>query len=548
MRKTFRIVPISFIFILIVTSVALSACGPGQPLGPTLTPTHTPTATIDVSATSIAATENFRATLESVAATDTAIVSSTSAAKTQDAIIKAKQATATKEAQATATKEAFLAAEQSKKDIITAAEDICVYETGFPEAAKYIAQRDFHPLVLFPDEYSYPPEVAPDSLNELEIVACISESEETFRRNEYTKQSTGQSGYYCLDKVQLWTITIRGAQTGKVVHEFEARGPKPKNLCGETETIPTGQKTISRTGIAPSLTIIWEKIEDLVLLDMNMKDAPLPGTISTPQISSASSPPSCDEIGQIWISPVDGMELSCVPAGEFKMGSTESDNIDYWGEFPQHTVYLDAFWIDRTEVTNAMFAQFLNEEANQSEGGADWMDADSDYARVVQQGSEWQPVSGYGEHPVVEVTWYGAQAYCRWAGQRLPSEAEWEKAARGTDGRTYPWGEELDCAKANYSGCSGDTEWSWNFLVFDCRDGVLDMAGNVFEWVADRYDEDYYSISPYENPAGPASGKYRITRGGSWYYIANEVRTAVRFTSLPNEPWGGGGFRCARSP
>jgi hypothetical protein len=279
MQKTFRIVPISFIFILIVISVALSACAPGQPLGPTLTPTHTPTAThtpaatIDVSATSIAATENFRATLESVAATETTIVSSTSAAKTQDAIIKAKHATATKEA--------FLAAEQLEKDIITAAENICGGK-GFPGAAKYIYKRDFHPLVLFPDKYTYPQEVRPDSLNELEIVVCIDKSEETFRRQEYKvrKNFLSERGYYCLDNVQLWTITIRGAQTGKVVHEFKIRGPRSENRCGDSElfgalnNIFGENKTKSKTGAAPDFTIIWNKIESLVLLDMNSNATP----------------------------------------------------------------------------------------------------------------------------------------------------------------------------------------------------------------------------------------------------------------------------------
>ena len=491
----------------------MSGCGPGQLLVPTLTPTHTPTATIDVSATSIAATE-------------TAIVSSTSGVKTQDADIKAMHATATKEA--------FLAAEQSEKDINTAAEKICGYGIGFPGAAKYIAKRDFHPLVLFPDKYTYPQEVRPDSLNELEIVACIDESEH-ITSHEYGVE------YYCLDIVQLTMITIRAAQTGDILHEFEIRGSEPTTPCGNIETFPTGTKTIKRTGGSPDFTLLWIKLINLVLLDMNGKVTPLPGAISTPQISSASSPPSCDEIGQIWISPVDGMELSCVPAGEFKMGSTESDRDARRTEFPQHTVYLDAFWIDRTEVTNAMFAQFLNEEGNQSEGGADWLDARKS-VRLVQSGSEWQPVSGYGEHPVVHVTWYGAQAYCRWAGRHLPSEAEWEKAARGTDGRTYPWGEGLEGAKANYGGYLGDTEQVGSFPDGASPYGALDMAGNAWEWVADWYE--VYPGSDHER----FGQEHRVLRGGSWFTGGKKVRTANRDRNEPNETWSGGSDSCHRSP
>lgn len=497
---------------IVIFALLLAGCAPAStPVPPTLMPTHTPTATIDVSATSMAATE-------------TAIVSSTSAAKTEDAI----------------------ATKQSEKDIIPAAENICGGK-GFPGASKYIAKRAFHPLVLFPDKYTYPQEVRPDSLNELEIVACIDESKETISRQQYMVASPGE--YYCLNIVQLVTITIRAAQTGEVVHEYEIRGPRPKNPCGISETFPSGLKTISKTGGAPDFTQIWEEIENLVLLDMNGKVTPLPGAISTPQISSASSPPSCDEIGQNWISPVDGMELSCVPAGEFKMGSTESDHNAESDEFPQHTVYLDAFWIDHTEVTNAMFVQFLNEMGNQSEGGADWLDARDKPVRLVKSGSEWQPVSGYGEHPVMNVTWYGAQAYCRWAGRRLPSEAEWEKAARGTDGRTYPWGEKLDCtggcAGGNFFGYPSNTKQVGAFPNGASPYGALDMAGNISEWVA-----DWFEVYPGGDPGASElfGQEHRVSRGGSHAQTVDRVRSAMRSGLNPVESISFRGFRCARSP
>ncbi len=240
----------------------------------------------------------------------------------------------------------------------------------------------------------------------------------------------------------------------------------------------------------------------------------------------------------------DEMMMVLVPEGKFMMGSVEYGPGAYYNEKPQHSVYLDAFWIDRTEVTNAMFAQFLNETVNQSEESATWLDANDEDVRLVQSGSEWQPVSGYGEHPVVEVTWYGAQAYCRWAGRRLPSEAEWEKAARGTDGRTYPWGGGLNCTKANYYGCSSYIEQVGAFPDGASPYGALDMAGNVWEWVADWYQ----TYEGAERPIWPASRrKYRVLRGGSWNDTASSVRSANRIYLVPNDASGYIGFRCAKT-
>ncbi len=240
----------------------------------------------------------------------------------------------------------------------------------------------------------------------------------------------------------------------------------------------------------------------------------------------------------------DEMMMVFVPEGKFMMGSVEYGPGAYYNEKPQHSVYLDAFWIDRTEVTNAMFAQFLNEKVNQSEESAAWMDVNDKDVRLVQSGSEWQPVSGYGKHPVVEVTWYGAQAYCRWAGKRLPSEAEWEKAARGTDGRTYPWGGGLNCTKANYYGCSSYIEQVGSFPDGASPYGALDMAGNVWEWVADWYQ----TYAGAERPIWPASKrKYRVLRGGSWNDTALSVRSANRIYLVPNEASGYIGFRCAKT-
>jgi serine/threonine-protein kinase len=251
------------------------------------------------------------------------------------------------------------------------------------------------------------------------------------------------------------------------------------------------------------------------------------------------------------------LDMVHVPAGEFTMGSDE-----YSDEQPVHTVYLDGFYIDETEVTNAQFAQFLNEQGNQEEGGVTWLDIGDEDCLISQSGGQYQPKSGYSDHPVIEVSWYGANAYCQWAGKRLPTEAEWEKAARGTDGRTYPWGNDFDCHKGNFDdeqeiddyvvsggpNCDGYVRTAPVGSYSDGASfyGALDMAGNVWEWVADWYDSGYYAVSPENNPKGPASGDGRVIRGGSWDYDAAFVRAAYRLRNFPGNTNYDVGFRCAR--
>jgi formylglycine-generating enzyme required for sulfatase activity len=227
---------------------------------------------------------------------------------------------------------------------------------------------------------------------------------------------------------------------------------------------------------------------------------------------------------------MDGMVLACVPAGEFSMGSENGDS----DEKPVHTVYLDEFWIDLTEVTNAMYALCVQAGACQP---------------PIQNRSStrnnYYLANQYAENPVINVNWYSASNYCEWAGRTLPSEAQWEKAARGANGRTYPWGEGLGCTRANYSGCYGDTTRVGRHPAGASPYGALDLAGNVWEWTADWYGETYYASSHARNPTGPETGIYHVLRGGSWDDHEWYMRSANRKWGIPAYWYVYVGFRCS---
>jgi len=230
----------------------------------------------------------------------------------------------------------------------------------------------------------------------------------------------------------------------------------------------------------------------------------------TPEPTCTPTPTSTPDVSR-W----EGMIL--IPAGEFLMGAKEDDPVADPSEKPQHTVYLDAYYIDRYEVTNAQYVAFLNDlGANRwACQGYDCIDTeDGKHAErvghILYVDGRYQVEAGYERHPVVEVTWYGADEYCRHYGLRLPTEAEWEKAARGSDGRLYPWGNEWDPGKValrNLAPVGSHPEGASPY-------GVLDMSGSVWEWVADWYDLEYYSRSPSRNPREPDSGLGKVQRGG----------------------------------
>ena len=246
----------------------------------------------------------------------------------------------------------------------------------------------------------------------------------------------------------------------------------------------------------------------------------------------------------------DGAEMVLIPAGEFQMGSNHSEAFD--DEKPVHTVYVDAFYLDKYEVTNAQFKAFV--DAN-PQWGKDRIPRNYHNGAYLKH---W-PGNSYprraGNYPVEHVSWYAAMAYAQWAGKRLPTEAEWEKAARGgLDGKTYPWGNAIDASKANYAVLLKTVgRYPPNGY------GLYDMAGNVAEWCLDAYDRSFYARSPRRNPfAGEmilreVMTNYqnvttsRVLRGGSWTNDARYLRVAFRNRVMPLNAFDYCGFRCARA-
>jgi len=295
------------------------------------------------------------------------------------------------------------------------------------------------------------------------------------------------------------------------------------------------------------------------------------------------------QLGDTRISEIDRMQLIYIPAGNFLMGNDNGATY----EKPEHSVYLDGYWIDKTEVTNAMFVKFITEMGN-TKAYPELNDSFQlinyySESHIHKIGDGWQIDEGYENHPVTLVNWYGADSYCSWAGRRLPSEAEWEKSARGIDGRVYPWGNTFDCHNGNFDdetqidaytvpggpSCDGyqKTAPVGNFSTGASPYGVLDMSGNVFEWVNDRFDEFSYSKRPAIIPTAltelellqmPGSDfcphpdafcdefmepdENHVIRGGSWYSDNLGATTFSRDWEHSSEFYTQVGFRCATSP
>ena len=309
-------------------------------------------------------------------------------------------------------------------------------------------------------------------------------------------------------------------------------------LAPPQEYVAVEEVTEQEVSASQSKRVTWENVRV-------SKQTSTPNSVdSSEQTASAQMQDSPEN------SP-EGMVL--IPAGEFLMGSKAGDGDS--DEAPQHKVYLDAYHIDIHEITNAQYHKFWL-----ADGGEKSKHTPASYGSSYMIGDWPQVAETKPNYPVVGVTWYDATAYAELAGKRLPTEAEWEKAARGTDARRWPWGNKSseDSSPENptpdkYSnrrdgndGYDNTTAPVGSYPTGASSYGVRDMAGNVWELVADWYSKDYYSSSPAKNPKGPDTGKLKVIRGGSWNHRDHNQRCSNRYYCYP-DTWGNTlGFRCAK--
>jgi len=289
------------------------------------------------------------------------------------------------------------------------------------------------------------------------------------------------------------------------------------------------------------------------LSDMATQD--FTGT-ATPSQSAVAAPSR--ELEPTIVHPTDGAPMVLVPAGPFRMGTNDGEP----DEGLEHEVTLSPYYIDIYPVTNARFVQFLNEvKSDHDDSGHLFIEIARDDPRNMLAESKQSPIQivagryavteGFEDHPVAHVSWFGAEAYCLWAGKRLPTEAEWEKAARGTDDRPYPWGSEEPAAggksRCNAAGHANATTPVANFPDGASPLGCYDMAGNVMQWCADWFQSGYYARSPKKDPTGPTAGTDRVCRGGCFHYDAWSVRVTYRVNMDPAHLIQPTGFRCVMS-
>lgn len=242
--------------------------------------------------------------------------------------------------------------------------------------------------------------------------------------------------------------------------------------------------------------------------------------------------------------PALAADMAWVPAGAFTMGRDDGPQ----DERPAHRVFVAGFWIDQNLATNAALAEFLNAVGTQNARGERLFDDDDNDARIHRQGAQWRADHGFETHPVVEATWAGARDYCAWCGKRLPTEPEWEKAARGDDGRRYPWGDAApDASRAHYGARWGETAPVGRRPASTSPYGALDMAGNAWQWVVSLYRP--YPYRADDGREDPASTETRSTRGGGYDWPSEAMTTTQRGRTLSRAPRAGHhniGLRCAR--
>jgi formylglycine-generating enzyme required for sulfatase activity len=330
---------------------------------------------------------------------------------------------------------------------------------------------------------------------------------------------------------ERWQVQDFGEQfQGVYGMVIDAQGSVLRNptLLTDQHHLPRGDDAFFLDGRAGWLT----GDPGNVALNLHLTDAELNYAISTISMRiPGATPPTLNTAEEILI-----------PAGSFQMGCDSRNPAEtcYSDEQPLHTVNLSAYYIDKYEVTNARYKACVDA------GGCTAPESVNSSIRSPYYGT-----SIYADYPVLHVTWNQASTFCAWTGKRLPTEAEWEKAARGSiDTRKYPWGDSApNCTKSNHKAlCVGDTSRVGSYSSGASPYGVMDMSGNVREWVNDWYDENYYSVSPTTNPQGPATGTFRVQRDGSGNDNGKALRSAHRGDSFPIYFGELGGFRCARLP
>ncbi len=332
----------------------------------------------------------------------------------------------------------------------------------------------------------------------------------------------------------------------------------PVVIVSDTPNVVVGEESVE-TVTATSAAVVEEApaTETLTLTaEPTMTATPTPAL-----------PPETAVLDDTWLRPADGMMMVYVPAGSFLMGSDPALDPLAGGNEQLHPVTLDAFWIDQTEVTNDMFAAFVAETGyvTTAEIEGDGRVQIERQGEVVP-GTDWRhpagpesDIDGQGNYPVLQVSWFDAQEYCSWAGGSLPTEAQWEYAARGPENRIYPWGNEFNGNLVNF--CDVNCPFPYANQEYSDQSerlgpvatlpggaswvGAFDMVGNAWEWVADWFQADYFEVSPTENPSGPETGQNRVLRGGSWYDDAPHVRAAQRGSNLPETRHALYGFRCS---
>lgn len=326
---------------------------------------------------------------------------------------------------------------------------------------------------------------------------------------------------------------------------------------GTTEAKSSPALTIAPTStLAPSLFTLTAPVTVTTPLLLTQQPTVLPTV----------GPPACTTAGQTWVRPADRMVMVCIPPGIFPMGISKCDFVGCEKEVNGGSVSLPGYWIDRTEVTNAMFQEFVSQTGYIT--GAQQSGASEVYGLLAPVfGANWRTPQGgdssittKANHPVVQMNWYSADAYCKWSGGRLPGEAEWEKAARGSDGRLWPWGNALpsdklmNAADRNVPEPQSRTDQDDGFRYTSpvgafpngqSPYGLMDMAGNAWEWTRSIYrDYPYRSDDGREIKNAPAKDDRMVLRGGCWFDDYGSLRSTMRFGGPPERSTDGTGFRC----